>query len=413
MKLLQISINDLRLFLVDRSNLIGLLAIPVGMTVLLGIFIPSGQGPSRVRVDVIDHDGGEVAAQFLRSLRQANDSIVLCPMDNDSENFCGLGNAASFDVEQTLNRLREGTALALLEIPAGFSEQVQAFAPVQIRYVSVKDFSAPGFIRQAVEAALTRVNGAVVAARVGSAALGEAESGNSFAQRVYARASDLWDENPVSVQFELTSEEAVDPTSRPDIGGFGQSVPGIGSMFVLFTVLGSMGLLVAEKKQWTLQRLAAMPISRPQLLGGKILGRFTLGIVQYIVVFAVGIVAGLNFGRDPVALLLIMLAFTLASTALSFALGSLLKSEQQAAGLANLLGLTLAPLGGAWWPLEVVPEFMRVAGHVSPVAWAMDGYTTLMFRNGDLQDVLLSILVLVGMSTAFFAFGIKRFRYEL
>lgn len=413
MKLLQIAINDLRLFLVNRGNLIGLLAIPVGMTVILGIFIPSGQGPSRVRVDVIDHDGGEVAAQFLHSLRQANDSIVLCPPDNDSEDFCELGDATSLDVEQALDRVREGETLALIEIPAGFSQQVQAFTPVQIRYVSVQDFSAPSFIRQAVEAALTRVNGAVVASRVGSAALGEAAAPEGFAERVYARASDLWDENPVRVQFELTSEETVDPTSRPDIGGFGQSVPGMGSMFVLFTVLGSMGLLVAEKKQWTLQRLATMPISRPQLLGGKILGRFSLGIVQYIVVFAVGIVAGLNFGRDPLALLLIMVAFTLASTALSFALGSLLKSEQQAAGLTNLLGLTLAPLGGAWWPLEVVPEFMRSAGHVSPVAWAMDGYTTLMFRNGDLQDVLLSILVLVGMSTAFFAFGIKRFRYDL
>ncbi|MEK6587484.1 MAG: hypothetical protein AABY97_01415, partial [Chloroflexota bacterium] len=212
MKLLQIAINDLRLFLVDRANLIGLLAIPVGMTVLLGMFIPSGQGPSRVRVDVIDHDGGEVAAQFLRSLRQANDSIVLCPPDNDGEDFCELGDATSLDVGRALDRLREGETLALIEIPAGFSQQVQAFTPVQIRYVSVQDFSAPSFIRQAVEAALIRVNGAVVASRVGSAALGEAAAPEGFAERVYARASDLWDENPVRVQFELTSEEAVDPT---------------------------------------------------------------------------------------------------------------------------------------------------------------------------------------------------------
>ncbi|HEY4666249.1 MAG TPA: ABC transporter permease, partial [Anaerolineales bacterium] len=90
-----------------------------------------------------------------------------------------------------------------------------------------------------------------------------------------------------------------------------------------------------------------------------------------------------------------------------------LKNEQQAAGMTNLLGLTLAPLGGAWWPLELVPDFMRAVGHVSPVAWAMDSYTSLMFRNGDLQDVLIPLLVLVGMSAALFAIGIKRFRYEL
>ena len=413
MKVLQIAINDLRLFLVNRANLIGLLAIPVGLTVILGIFVPTGDGPTRIRVDLIDHDSGEVAAQFLQSLRQANSSIVLCPLDNDEEDFCQLEEIPTLGSEQALERVQEGDSLALIEIPAGFSEQVRAFEPVQIRYVSLESFSAPSYILQAVEAALTRVNGAVVASRIGSAVLPSSISDEDFSQRVYARASELWDETPAGVDFVLSAGEADEPTAGPDLGGFGQSVPGMGTMFALFTVLGGMATLVGEKKQWTLQRLATMPISRAQLLGGKILSRFSLGALQYSVVFAIGIVTGLNFGRDLIALVLVILAFTLTCTALSFALGSLLKNEQQAAGMTNLLGLTLAPLGGAWWPLELVPDFMRAVGHVSPVAWAMDSYTSLMFRNGDLQDVLVPLLVLAGMSAALFAVGIKRFRYEL
>jgi len=412
-KVLQIAINDLRLFLVNRANLIGLLAIPVGLTVILGIFVPTGDGPTRIRVDLIDHDSGEVAAQFLQSLRQANSSIVLCPLDNDEEDFCQLEEIPTLGSEQALERVQEGDSLALIEIPAGFSEQVRAFEPVQIRYVSLESFSAPSYILQAVEAALTRVNGAVVASRIGSAVLPSSISDEDFSQRVYARASELWDETPAGVDFVLSAGEADEPTAGPDLGGFGQSVPGMGTMFALFTVLGGMATLVGEKKQWTLQRLATMPISRAQLLGGKILSRFSLGALQYSVVFAIGIVTGLNFGRDLIALVLVILAFTLTCTALSFALGSLLKNEQQAAGMTNLLGLTLAPLGGAWWPLELVPDFMRAVGHVSPVAWAMDSYTSLMFRNGDLQDVLVPLLVLAGMSAALFAVGIKRFRYEL
>ncbi|MGH2620380.1 MAG: ABC transporter permease [Anaerolineales bacterium] len=413
MKVLQIAINDLRLFMVNRGNLIGLLAIPVGMTIILGIFIPSGDGPSRIRVDLIDHDSGEVAAQFLQSLRQANSSIVLCPLDNDAEDFCQLEGAPTLGSEQALERVREGDSLALIEIPAGFSEQVRAFETVQIRYVSLENFSAPSYIRQAVEAALTRVNGAVVASRIGSAILPSPFTEDGFAKRVYGRASNLWNESPARVEFVLSAGETDDPSGGPDLGGFRQSVPGMGTMFALFTVLGGMGTLVGEKKQWTLQRLATMPVSRAQLLGGKILSRFSLGALQYSVVFAIGIVAGLNFGQDLVALVLVILTFTLTCTALSFALGSFLKNEQQAAGMTNLLGLTLAPLGGAWWPLELVPPFMRAVGHVSPVAWAMDSYTSLMFRNGELQDVLVPLLVLAGMSAALFAFGIKRFRYEL
>ena len=337
MKVLQIAINDLRLFMVNRGNLVGLLAIPVGMTIILGIFIPSGDGPTQIRVDLIDHDGGEVSAQFLQSLRQGNSSIVLCPLDNDPEDFCQTEGSPTLGREQALERVREGDSLALIEIPAGFSEQVQAFEPVLIRYVSLESFSAPSFIRQAVEAALTRVNGAVIASRIGAAVLPGSIADEGYPQRVYTRAAALWDESPARVDFALSAGEAPDPSSSPDLGGFGQSVPGMGSMFALFTVLGGMGTLVGEKKQWTLQRLATMPVSRAQLLGGKILSRFSLGALQYGVVFAIGIVTGINFGRDLVALVLVILTFTLTCTALSFALGSFLKNEQQAAGMTNLL----------------------------------------------------------------------------
>lgn len=414
-KVLDIALNDLQIFLKVRGNLIGLLVIPVTMTVLLGIFIPSGRGPSRVRLDVIDHDRGAASEQLLQAIRRANDRIVLCPMDNDEDDFCELGDDPVLDADRAIERVGEGDTSALIEIPSDFTTKVRGYQQVEIRYLSQEDLTAPGFIRQAVDAALTRMNGAAVASQVGSELLKDMAletEGRDPADALYQRAAVIWDEDPLRVEFELTAQEAIDPTTQLDIGGFGQSVPGMGSMFVLFTVLGGMTMLIGEKKQWTLQRLAATPISRGQLLGGKILSRFTLGVLQYGVVFIIGVIAGLNFGRDLLALVLIMVVFTLASTSLSFAVGNLLKSEQQAAGVSNLLGLTLAPLGGAWWPLEVVPPFMRTIGHISPIAWAMDGYTSLMFRNGDLSTVWISIAVLLGMSILFFAFGIWRFRYD-
>ncbi len=408
----QIAVHDLRIFFSNRGNLVGLLVIPIVMTIVLGVFIPSGEGPSRVRVDVVDHDGGPGAERLLTGIRQANDSLVLCPMDNDEQDFCELEDQPEVDAERAAERVRNGNVLALIEIPAGFTQSVEDLQPTLVRYVSVEDFSGPSYVQQAVEAALTQVNGAVVAAQVASQVADQIELAADFPDGVYARAAELWEQKPIAVDFQQTAEAAIDPTTTQDIGGFNQSVPGMGSMMVMFTVLGAMGILVGEKKQWTIQRLATMPISRAQLLGGKILGRFALGILQYLVVFSVGIVAGINFGQDLLALALIMISFTLASTALSFAIGSRLTSEQQAIGLANLLGLTLAPLGGAWWPLDVVPEFMQMIGHVSPIAWAMDGYTTLMFRNGTLDDVVLSIVVLLGMSLVFFVVGIRRFSYQ-
>jgi len=407
-----IALNDLRIFFSNRGNLIWLVGVPVGMTIILGVAIPSRDGPSLVPVDVIDHDQGPASALFIQSLRRANPNLLLCPMDNTADDPCDMNEAETLDAALSMIRLEETDTLALIEIPDDFTARVSELAPVAIRFVAVEDLTAPQFIQQAVDSALTQTNGALTASRIGIqlAAQVEADALNdaALAQSLRDRAAEIWARDLIAVNYELTESG-----SSGSVGGFGQSIPGIGSMFVLFAVLGGMALMIEDKRQWTMQRLASMPVTRSQLLGGKILGRFTLGMLQYLIIFAVGVIVGQSFGRDPLALILIMLAFALCVTALSFALGSFVKDETQAAGLTNLLGISLAALGGAWWSLEVVPELMRTVGHISPVAWAMDGYTSLIFENGDLGTVYPSILILLGAAAVFFVFGVRRFRYDL
>jgi ABC-2 type transport system permease protein len=407
-----IALNDLRIFFSNRGNLIWLVGVPVAMVIVLGVAIPSDNGPSLVPVDIIDHDQGQASALFIQSLRQANPNLLLCPMDNTADDPCDLNEAESLDLALSLIRVEETETLALIEIPDDFTARVSNLEPVAIRFVAVEDLTAPQFIQQAVDSALTQTNGALTASLIGSrlAAKVEADAINdtALAQSLRDRAAEIWAKDLITVKYQLTHS-----SSSGSVGGFGQSIPGIGSMFVLFAVLGGMALMIEDKRQWTMQRLASMPVTRSQLLGGKILGRFTLGMLQYVIIFAIGVIVGQSFGRDPLALILIMLAFALCVTALSFALGSFVKDETQAAGLTNLLGISLAALGGAWWSLEVVPELMRTVGHISPVAWAMDGYTSLIFENGDLGTVYPSILILLGAAAVFFVFGVRRFRYDL
>jgi ABC-2 type transport system permease protein len=416
-KLWELVLHDLRLFLTSRGNLVSLILIPILMTLVVGIFSGGDDESTLVRVDIIDNDDSELSVEFIDTLRLVNESLVLCPMDNSEGDICELGDQALFDVEWANERVEGGIVLAMLEIPDGFGASLQAFQSTTLVYRSKGDLTAPTFIRQAVEAAIQRVNGAVVASRVGSDVLDglnafrlDEDERGEFQGGVYERAAALWDESLAQVRYRLSDQvEVGTSTSLQD--GLGQSVPGMGCMFVMFTVFGGMTALVVERRQWTLQRLASMPISRTQLLGGKLLARFILGLIQYLVVFTVGLVASIYFGEDVLALILIMLSYTLAVTALSFAIGARVENEAQASGLSLLLSITLAPLGGAWWPMEVVPDFMRIIGHISPVAWAMDGFNSLIFQHGDLGTVWVSILVLLGLAVVSFAMGVRRFRY--
>jgi ABC-2 type transport system permease protein len=410
---LQIAAQDLRLFLRDRANLPGLLIIPSVLTLVIG-FVNSGGGgsPGPLRVDVVDLDQSSVSAAYRVALVEANSSLVLCPHPDDTDDECAL-EGIPLGEGLASARLREGTSLATIVIPAGLEETLQRGGQASLAYRSRADFEASAYVQQAAIAAAQRVGGPAASAALAAQAVesftGRAADGAARAG-LYSRAEAFWRSPPIQVTVESTDPQDLAQERRQN--GLGQSVPGMGAMFVMLTVFGGMSALVVERKQGTLQRLATMPVRRGEIVGGKVLARFGLGLLQYLVVLVVGLMAGLRLGGDLLGLLVIALAFTLAVTTLSFAVGSRLENESQSFGLSLLLTLILAPLGGAWWPLEIVPPFMRTLGHVSPVAWAMDGYRQLIFENGTLGGVLLPVIVLFLYAGAGYLLGVRRIRLD-
>lgn len=419
--ILTIVSNDLRIFFSQRGNLVGLLVIPVLLTVVIGWSLGRfvGGGQARLRVDLFDLDESGMSARLIDELRVSNDVLVLCPLDNDADDFCRLDGEA-LDLERAIERARAGRTEALIVVPAGYATALETFQRASIDYYSLSDPLQPDAVLQSLEAVLQRVNGASMTAGVAGALLDNVTAGldlpavnetvrREFLDALYRNAERKLIELPAPVSFETGEVETGDDAS---VNGFNQSAPGMGTLYVMFTVLGGMAVLLRERQQWTLQRLMALPLSRAQILGSKIVVYFVLGMIQYMIVFVVGGVAGMDFGNDPVALLAVMAAFVLCITALTFALAPLVRSEGQARGFVLLLSLSLAPLGGAWWPLEIVPDFMRAIGHLSPVAWAMDGFHDLIWYSGGFVDVLPEVGVLLAAAAVLFVIGIRGFKYE-
>ena len=74
--------------------------------------------------------------------------------------------------------------------------------------------------------------------------------------------------------------------------------------------------------------------------------------------------------------------------------------------------LLLSGLGGAWMPLEGTSEAFQAIGHVTPVAWAMDGMENIIIRGLGLESVLLPAGILLAYAAAFFVLALWRFRFE-
>lgn len=417
---LVMTINDLRIFLSKPGNWVSLGLLPVIFTVVLGVATSGSSGPQTLRVDVIDEDETPHSARLLEELRNTNETLVLCPLANqagEGNDRCELGGEP-LTLVRGQERVRNEESAALIVIPAGYGAALQAFRPVQIDYYSAIDATSPDPVRQSLDSVLLRANSAALTAGVADVMLDRLGSQDdvrdaiapwraAFVSDLYTTTETLLAERPPAVRYVAVGGEEASGASD----GFGQSVPGMGSMYVMFTVFGGMTLLQRDRKRWTLQRLAVFPITRGQILGSKILTYFTLGMLQYFVVFSVGLVVGLNFGQNPWLLLLAMASFVLCCTALTFAIAPLLSGEMQAGVVAQLLSLSFASLGGAWWPLEIVSEVMQFIGHLTPVAWVMDAFRDLLFYGGGFAEILPELGVLLATAVLLFGFGVWRFRY--
>jgi len=417
-KTLLIAANDLRILFQGGGIWFNLLILPVAISLAVGIANGAsiGGGGSEptpnLLVDAIDRDASAESVAFVADLKATNPNLLLCPPDNTGDDPCGLSGAT---LDETLadERLQAQQSLALLVIPQGFGEALANGEGVTLIYRSNETAVAPSYIRQAVDATVQRWSAAQVAAKTGAdifANFGPTAGQDRAEVRadLLAQAERLWGEDPVRIEFVQSAQQP--DTSNAD--GFGQSVPGIATMYVMFGVLPLMAAFINDRRNWTFQRLTTMPVSRVQLMGGKLLAYFTIGMTEYVIMFVFGALLGVRFGHDLLAVALLMVTFTACITALALALTTFVRSASQANGISLFLTMTLAPLGGAWWPLEIVPSWMQTLGHVSPVAWAMDGFRSLVFYDGNLSTVLLPVGVLAGMAIVFFAVGVARFQAE-
>jgi ABC-type Na+ efflux pump permease subunit len=196
--------------------------------------------------------------------------------------------------------------------------------------------------------------------------------------------------------------------------GFQQAVPGILVMFTLLVLLTSgSSLLVVERSQGLLRRLASAPISRAQVVAGKWAGRMVLAALQIGSAVLVGtIVFDMQWGPDVAMIAVVLCAWAAFCASAGLWLGTVARTEAQAGGLGALGANALAALGGCWWPVEVAPAWMQGLQNFLPTGWTMDALHKLIsFEAGALSAVPQVALLFLGAAFVA-ALATRRFRYQ-
>jgi hypothetical protein len=181
-------------------------------------------------------------------------------------------------------------------------------------------------------------------------------------------------------------------------------VPSYLVMFAFFLVLTVGWLFVAERRQGTMRRLMAAPLTRGQVLLGKLLPCLAVSLFQgFFLLLAGRLVFAMSWGPYPAWLLPLVAATSLAAMGLALLVAALARTETQVAIYGTLLVLVLAGLsGGLMGDRSLMPEAMQQLSLATPHAWALDAYRQLLTTTQpNLQLVAHSCLALGAFGVGF------------
>jgi ABC-2 type transport system permease protein len=183
--------------------------------------------------------------------------------------------------------------------------------------------------------------------------------------------------------------------------------------FAMAGIMGAAEIVVLERKSGALRRLLTTPTARLEIVLGHFLAMLFIILVQLVILVIFGQLAfGVDYFRVPLGTLLMIVLTAFWSASLGLVVGVVAKTDEQVIMFALIPMLLLSGLGGAWMPLETTGKAFQAVGHLTPVAWAIDGFENMVVRGLGLESVLLPAAVLFAYGLVFFAIGLWRFRFE-
>jgi ABC-2 type transport system permease protein len=339
------------------------------------------------------------------------------PLSADLVTALGNSQAVRPDLltlAQAETQFSQRSAVAVLVIPAEFDLAHLEQGSIQLELRQQPNNMDAMVAQRAVISVISRVSSA---ADIANASVARAEQIQPFAsaaeRQVYFNAALKQAQSLISTAPSRITELKGNTISPVDYNPGANSSAGQLITWVFIPLIGISGMFALERQRGTLRRLLTTPTRKSTYLLGTIFGQVATALVQMLLLVIFGIeVMKLNWGREPLALAVMMVASALAAGALGTTLGTFVKTDSQANGLSIMTGMVMALLGGCWYPLEMFPQTVQNVVKILPTTWAMRGLLDIVLRGQGLTAILPEAGVLLGFAALFFTIGVARFRFE-
>lgn len=405
--------KDLRLLLRDPRAMVVLLAMPLIFIMVLGVSLGEGFGQKpddRLRISIVDLDEGFPDPDNDDGPRLEWSKTV----ERDLAQTAGIRVEIIPTLAEAEELVRNSKRAAVLVFGPKFSEQVSRSSflrggvnPLFRDGINLEELdarivrdptqlTASSIIEQVGQVTMLRV---VLPWMIGRAFEKIGDRMGSILQRALQQMFPNYDLTGKTwaalTRAPERSNEGAEVTQYEPPAGSGVLnrgayryqvlVPSYIVMFAYFLVLTVGWLFVAERRQGTLKRLRAAPLSHTEILAGKLLPCFLMSLAQGLFLLVAGkLLFGMSWGSQPWWLLLVVVTTSLSAMGLALLVAALARTEAQVAIYGTLLVLVLAGLSGCLMgDRELMPENMQRISLITPHAWALVAYKQLLANAGE------------------------------
>jgi ABC-2 type transport system permease protein len=349
----------------DRSTLYFALGMPLVLLILFGYAVSFDV--DRVPVIVVDADGSAESRSLLAHLEAGG-------------TFRTVGVAD--DADAAVRRFRTGDAAVAVVIPDHYARDLARGDTVRVQVlIDAADNTTAQSVLSYFGRLAAHANGALVRDLVGDSA-----------PTVEARIRALYNPSARSVVFLL---------------------PGL--IAIIQSMMGALLTALAVAREWergSMEQLFATPVGRLEIVVGKLVPYFLVGVIQLLLILAAGTWLFDVPIRGSLLLLSILSMLFLVSVLAQGLLISVVTRNQmvatQAAAMSSMLPSMM--LSGFILPIDNMPTFLQVITNVIPARHYVDGLRAVLLRDAPWTEVAGNALALLVFSALLIALCILRFR---
>ena len=198
---------------------------------------------------------------------------------------------------------------------------------------------------------------------------------------------------------------------NPELSSHDSLVPG--ALAIIMAIIGTLLTALVVAREWergTMEALLATPVGIVELIAGKLIPYFVLGLAAMLGSTAVSVfLFDVPFRGSLFALLVTSAAFLLAALGQGLLISTVAKNQFVASQVAVITGFLPAfLLSGFIFEIASMPLPIRVLTHVIAARYLVSNLQTL-FLTGDVWPLLLpNILLLLAIAAFFFLVTAKK-----